>query len=137
MPVKPSIIPTIRYRDAIAAIDFLCNAFGFEERAVFADLEDPSVIHHAQLVRDGNMILVSSVVDSEFGKALVTAEDAGGSTQTTYVVLDDVDGHADQAREAGAQIFMEPEEQDYGGRSYSVYDTEGNVWTFGSFDPFA
>ncbi len=137
MPVKRTIIPNLRYRDAVPAIEFLCQAFGFEERAVFADPEDASMVHHAQLVLDGNMIMVSSVVDSEFAKVLTTVEEAGGNTQTLYVTLDDVDGHAEQARSKGARIFMEPEDQDYGGRSYSVLDTEGNAWTFGSYDPFA
>jgi uncharacterized glyoxalase superfamily protein PhnB len=28
-------------------------------------------------------------------------------------------------------------DQDYGGRGYSCRDPEGNVWSFGSYDPFA
>ena len=31
---SPSIIPSLRYRDAPAAIEWLCRAFGFEERLV-------------------------------------------------------------------------------------------------------
>ena len=32
-----TIIPCLRYRDALAAIDWLCNAFGFRKQAVYAD----------------------------------------------------------------------------------------------------
>lgn len=54
-----------------------------------------------------------------------------------YVVLDDVDAHAAQARAAGATIIMEPADQDYGGRMYAALDCEGHAWSFGSYDPFA
>ena len=139
MPVKPAIIPTLRYRDAPAAIDFLCAAFGFERHAVHVDPEDPTVVHHAQLVREGNMIMLSSVRDSDYATRapIVTVEEAGGNTQAPYIVLDDVDAHAARARAAGADIFMEPEDQDYGGRVYACRDPEGHVWSFGSYDPWA
>ena len=38
------IYPTLRYRDAPAAIDFLERAFGFERTAVH---EDGGIVHHA------------------------------------------------------------------------------------------
>ena len=34
-PTGPAVVmPTLRYRDGRAAIDFLCTAFGFEEQLV-------------------------------------------------------------------------------------------------------
>jgi uncharacterized glyoxalase superfamily protein PhnB len=139
MPVKPAIIPCLRYKDAQAAITFLCDAFGFERYAVHADDKDPSIVHHAQLVDRGCMIMLSSVQDGDYaGKAgLKTVAEAGGNTQAPYVVVEDVDAHADRARAAGAEIFFEPVDQDYGGRVYSARDPEGNVWSFGSYDPWA
>jgi uncharacterized glyoxalase superfamily protein PhnB len=38
---------------------------------------------------------------------------------------------------AGAEITREPQTQDYGGRDYTCKDPEGNVWTFGTYDPWA
>ncbi|MBC7987235.1 MAG: VOC family protein [Sphingomonadaceae bacterium] len=140
MPVRPAIIPCLWYADAPAAIDFLCRAFGFERHAVYADDKDPSLIHHAQLVREGQMIMLSSDGgDSEFKAKARTLRpsEAGGNTQAAYVVLDDVDDHAARARAAGAEIIMAPEDQDYGGRSYAALDPEGYVWSFGSYDPWA
>ena len=61
MTVKPAIIPCLRYADAPAAIDFLCAAFGFERHAVYADDKDPSLIHHAQLIDRGYMIMLASL----------------------------------------------------------------------------
>src|SRR3546814_2095903 len=45
-PTTSTIIPCLRYRDALAAIDWLCRAFGFEKHAVYADGD---TVHHAQL----------------------------------------------------------------------------------------
>ena len=139
MPVRPAIIPNLLYEDAPAAIDFLCKAFGFEKRAVFADDRDSRIIQHAQLVLDGNMIMLSTYGKSDYTAlaGLKTVRQAGGNTQIPYIVIDDVDAHAVRARAAGADIFMEPTVQDYGGLNYSARDPEGNVWSFGNYDPWA
>ena len=139
MTIRPDIIPNLRYADAPAAIAFLCKSFGFSEHAVYADPSDPAVIAHAELVRDGQMVMLSSAGPSPFATQapMLTVAQAGGNTVALCVVLDDVDGHAATARAGGADIFMPPEDKAYGGRSYSARDPEGNVWTFGSYDPFA
>lgn len=134
---RPRIIPNLRYDDAPAAIDFLCAAFGFERHAVFANAVDPTLIDHAQLRFGEQLLMLASAVPSDWATAapLRTAREAGGNTQTLYLVVDDVDGHADRARAAGADIFMAPKDQDYGGRGYGARDPEGNAWSFGSYDP--
>lgn len=139
MPVRPAIVPVLRYADAPAAIDFLCAAFGFTRHAVYANAEDPDRIDHAELAWNGHLVMLSSIADTPFarGSRSRTAAEAGGVTQSLYLVLDDVDGHAATAAAAGADIFLPPEDQSYGGRSYSARDPEGNVWTFGSYDPLA
>ena len=45
----PSVWPTLSYRDARAAIDFLVTGFGFVELAAYADDADATVIVHAEL----------------------------------------------------------------------------------------
>jgi uncharacterized glyoxalase superfamily protein PhnB len=51
----------------------------------------------------------------------------------------DLDGAitADGRASAGATVVRELEEMDYGSREYSVRDPEGNLWSFGTYDPFA
>jgi uncharacterized glyoxalase superfamily protein PhnB len=49
----------------------------------------------------------------------------------------DADAHHDKARAAGAEIVRELTDEDYGGRDYSVRDLEGNLWSFGTYDPYA
>lgn len=41
----PDVIPTLRYRDARAAIDFLCEAFGFERHMVVEGEGDRDIAH--------------------------------------------------------------------------------------------
>jgi uncharacterized glyoxalase superfamily protein PhnB len=36
-----------------------------------------------------------------------------------------------------AQIVRELEDMSYGSREYSVADCEGNLWSFGTYDPYA
>ena len=52
------------------------------------------------------------------------------------MIVDDVDAHYARARDAGAEIVMEPADQDYGGRLYICRDIERHVWNFGSYDPW-
>ena len=131
-----TIIPSLRYRDAHAAIEWLCCAFGFEKHAVYADGD---VVHHAQLVFGNGMVMLGSVAnDSAFGKRIAQPDDIGGrETQCAYVVVADCAAHYARAKAAGAVIIDDYEEKDYGGAGYSCRDPEGHLWSFGSYDPWA
>ena len=130
-----NIIPTMRYHDAPAAIEWLCEAFGFERRLVVPG-EDGSIAH-AQLTLGGGMIMLGSARDDEFGGLVKTAREAGANTQSAYIVVEEIDEHYQKARAQGAEIVMEIADQDFGGRLYSAVDPEGYLWNFGSFDPWA
>ena len=129
------MIAALRYEDAPAAIEWLCRAFGFERNLVVPD--DAGGIAHAQLVFGRSMLMLGGHRDDEFGRLMRVPREAGGSTQSLYVIVSDVDGHCARARAAGAEIVMEPVDQDYGGRGYTCRDLEGHVWSFGSYDPWA
>ena len=126
------IIPSVRYKNARKAIEFLKQAFGFEEHLVVPGEGD--IIEHAQLTFGNAMIMLGSDRDNEYSEMV-----SAGGTQSMglYIVVDDVEGHCERARSAGAAIEMEPEEQDYGGSLYTCRDLEGIVWSFGSYDPWA
>jgi uncharacterized glyoxalase superfamily protein PhnB len=129
-PASKNIYPALRYRDAHAAIDFLCDAFGFERHAVYEG--DDGAVEHAQLAHGSGMVMLSTETDEDprgFGKH------AGNGWN--YVVVEDADAHYDRARAAGATIIRELEDQDYGSRDYSARDPEGNIWSFGTYDPAA
>lgn len=55
-----AIVPSLIYKDAVAAIKFLCSAFGFKEQLVVKG-ENEEAIAHAQLeLGDGKMVMLSS-----------------------------------------------------------------------------
>lgn len=118
-----TISPIIPYRDVRAAIDFLCDAFGFERHALHED--DAGELQHVEL-RAGDDVVMPT--DPRFGEP--------GHAQT-YVVVEDADVHHERAKAAGAQITMELRDTDYGSRDYSAKDLEGNVWFFGTYRPLA
>lgn len=125
------IIPALRYHDAPKAIEFLKEAFGFEEHLVVPG--EAGTIEHAQLTLGDSMIMLGSERDNEYGKLV---EPGNNGAVGLYVIVDDVEAHCERARTAGATIEMEPEEQDYGGSLYTCRDFEGIVWSFGSYDPW-
>ena len=131
-----NVIPAMRYRDAAAAIDWLCRAFGFERHLVVPG-EDGSIVH-AQLAYGNGMIMLSSPHQNEYDRFVKPPRDLGGaSSQSPYVIVDDVDGHYKRAVAAGAEIVLDIEDKDYGGRGYTCRDPEGHVWSFGDYDPWA
>ncbi len=130
--MSATIIPTLRYEDAPAAIDFLVAAFGFTPQMVVAG--DGGTIEHAQLVHGTGMIMLGSDRDNPYGELV---ESAGTSSVGLYVIVDDASAHAARAEAAGAEIVMRPEEQDYGGLLYTAKDPEGHVWSFGEYSPWA
>jgi len=133
---RATIIPTMRYRDAAAAIDWLGSAFGFARHLVVPG--EGGTIAHAQLVLGNGMIMLGSARDDAFGKLQKPPREVGGvGTQSAYIVIADVDAHYARAKAAGAEIVMAIKDEDYGGRGYSCRDPEGHLWSFGSYDPWA
>ena len=131
-----TLIPCLRYRDVAAAIDWLCRAFGFECRRLYKD--ELIGITHAQLAFGNGMVMVAPVVDSEYGRQLRQPDEIGGaSTQGIYVIVNSADALYAQAKAAGAQIAIELKDEDYGGRGFTCHDSEGHLWSFGTYDPWA
>ncbi len=132
---RSTIIPCLRYRDAPAAIDWLCGAFGFTKHAVYAD---GNTVHHAQLTFGNGMLMLGSTDnDSEWGRQIAQPDEIGQrETQSPCVIVDDADAHYSRATAAGATIVQDIADQDFGGRGYSCRDPEGHLWWFGSYDPW-
>lgn len=62
---RTTIVPCLRYRDATAAIDWLCKAFGFEEQAVHPNPDGS--IAHAQITFGNGMIMLGSAKPGDTG----------------------------------------------------------------------
>jgi uncharacterized glyoxalase superfamily protein PhnB len=134
----PTIYPCLGYRDAPAAIRWLCDAFGFEERVVYPGGEDREVAH-AELSLGTGIVMLGSASDDmpRIDTAAAVGRDLDFSRLpfSLYVAVDDVDAHHERAKAAGADILRDPKDTDYGSREYAARDLEGHVWSFGSYRP--
>jgi uncharacterized glyoxalase superfamily protein PhnB len=128
-----NIFPALRYRDANAALAWLKRAFGAEEKAVHRG--EDGALQHAEL-RIGEGVIMFGQHDDRgwFGG---NPPDPLASTVRLYVFVPDPDTHHERAAAAGARIVRELDDMSYGSREYSARDLEGNLWSFGTYDPDA
>lgn len=119
-----TISAIIAYNDLRAAIDFLCDAYGFERHALHEDAGGE--LQHVELRLGDDAIMPAPASMGSPGHAHV------------YVVVEgDADAHHDRAKAAGAQITMALRDTDYGSRDYAAKDPEGNSWYFGTYRPLS
>ena len=132
-----TVIPALRYRNAPAAIDWLCHAFGFQKHAVYPNPD--GTIAHAQLTFGNGMIMLGSVSNGSPHSELIRQPDeiGGRETQTPCLIVPDCDAVYKTAKEAGAEMAMDIADMPYGGRAFTCRDLEGHIWSVGSYDPWA
>ncbi|MEZ5008402.1 MAG: VOC family protein [Chitinophagales bacterium] len=129
------IIPTFKYKNASAAMDWLCDVLGFKKHMVVDGA--PGKIAHAQLTFGNSMIMLGSTDDNEYGKLVKTPNELDGfNTQSPYIIVEKIENHYEHAKANGAKIILPLTEQDYGGKLYTCRDPEGNIWNFGSYNPW-
>ncbi len=116
------VTPYLLYEDGEAAINFASRAFGFREvdRAVGA-----AGGLHAELETPAGGRLYLGQPPSDFQNPATA-----GRTSMTYVIVDAVDAHYEQAKAAGARITEEPTDTPFGHRRYSCADPQGHEWSF-------
>lgn len=134
---RSTLIPSLRYRDALAAIDWLIRAFGLEKNAAY--MGPNNTVAHAQLTFGGGMIMLGSVDNgSEYGKLVVQPDEIGlRETKGIYLVVPDADKVYATAKKEGAEIVLDIRDMDYGGRAFTCRDLEGHLWNIGTYDPWA
>lgn len=111
------IMPELTYPDVGAAVDWLCETFGFHEIW--------RVGNHRARVGYGNGIVI--IADAQYGRA---ALDGPTRTHSVMVRVADANAHCAHAKAAGATIRSEPADYAYGERQYSAEDIGGHSWTF-------
>ncbi len=134
-----AVIPTLRYRDAKAAIELLCTVFGFTRHAVY---EEDGIVAHAELALGGGMIMIGTVRDdaavNAYGANIVQPDEIGGKeTQAAYLVVPDADAVYARAKAAEFPIIVEIKDETHGGRGFGCRDREGRLWNVGTYDPWA
>jgi uncharacterized glyoxalase superfamily protein PhnB len=130
-----TIVPAMRYKDAKAAVEWLCTVLGFVTHAAY---EGPDgKIMHAELTLGGGMIMLGSAKDDEYGRQFRTpAELDGMETRGVYLVVADTDAVFARVTAAGAQVVRPLRNTEYGSREFTVKDPEGYSWSVGTYDPW-
>jgi len=133
---RSTVMPTLRYRDAHAAIDWLCNVLGFSLHASYPGPDN--TVGHAELILNTGMIMLGSEKNDEYGKGFKSPAELGNiETRSTYIVVKDADTVYQRAQSAGAQFVRPLHVTDYGSHEFTVKDPEGHSWTVGTYDPWA
>ena len=132
---RSTVIPALRYRNAPAAIDWLCQVIGFERHAVYEG--ENGTIAHAELTLGNGMIMLGSQKDDEYGRSFKSPDELGGiETRSVYIVVPDADAVHARAVTAGATIIRPLQDTPYGSREFAVKDPEGHSWSVGTYDPW-
>ena len=125
----PSLFHSLSYQDATVGMAFL-EAVGFRKVVVYTNGSDPKIVDHAEYAwGDNGAVMFGSIrPESPFAQK-------GGDAKCYCVVDtdDDVDRVYRAALDAGGTAIQEPMNPEYGGRSASVADLEGNLFSFGSY----
>src|SRR5215475_4263475 len=123
--------PVLRYRNPGAAARWLCEAFGFRERA--SAQESDQHVKYILLGLGESLVLVRPVSSSVFDDLMVQpGAVGGGNTHVLYLPVGDAERHCAHAKSAGAKIELEPQDDGLGGRFYTCRDPEGHLWSFGT-----
>ena len=110
------LYPSLRYRDAKAAHQWLQDAFGFEPVALYED--DDGRVAHALMRWGDDLIMFGTDRDDRHGDRV--------GKGWVYAACADPDALHARATAAGAETIMELTDQDYGSREFAVRDLEGN-----------
>jgi uncharacterized glyoxalase superfamily protein PhnB len=131
----PRFSGSVVYQDAAAAIEWLCDAFGFEIR-LKVEGENGRIEHCELSLGDGLIMLTqeSPTAERAWKRSLRSPKSLNGAnTQCLMFFVDDAEAHCARARAGGARIVEEPAVHDYGDdywadRSYGALDPEGHLW---------
>jgi len=115
------ITPYLVYEDAGAALDWLSDTFGFQERSRYVDKD--GVVQQAEMVVGATELWLS-------GRPNHWKEE-GRPPNEQYIIIwvDDVDAMYERVKAAGVAVEP-PADQSYDVRNMHVRDREGYHWSF-------
>lgn len=136
LEIEQRAVPMLSYENVATAVDWLGRAFGFHEHG--PRYTDPDgTVTHAELELDGAIVMLGWPGPDYQSPArhVEVCEYARKWSAVPYIVdgvlvyVDDVDGHYQRAKAAGATILREPTDEPYGSL-YNAADPEGHRWMF-------
>lgn len=132
---QPDVIPMLTYEDGPAALDWLAQAFGFQE--VTRWLDDEGRLAHGEMTTGSGRIMLATPTPAYQSPKhhRETCAAAQVWAQVPWVIngvlvyVADIDAHFAQAQQAGATILTALEDG-FPGRRYRAEDVEGHRWMF-------
>lgn len=129
------VVPMLTYADGPAAMDWLADAFGFQEQTRWLDAGGR--VSHGEMRAGNGLVMIASTNAAYEGptahRSHCPAADAW--LRSPYVVdgvlvhVDDIEAHYSRAVAAGAPTLSEIEDGGPG-RLYRTEDLEGHRWMF-------
>jgi PhnB protein len=121
------LIPYLAVDDAAKAIEYYKTAFGAKERA---RMDGPDgKIGHAELEIGDSVVMLA---DSFPHASTTPPSDAGATTASIVMYVEDVDAVVSKAVDGGATIIEEVEDKFWGDRFGTIRDPFGHVWSIGT-----
>lgn len=116
------------YEDALGAIRFLIETFGFEEQLVVTAADGTTVVHSELRWPEGGVVQVGT-----YDPTNVFTQAPGA--QSLYVVTTDPAAVWQRCEGLGLEVIRPPfaPDHDPDGISFSLRDPEGNIWSFGTY----
>jgi len=116
-----AVLPHVAYRDVAEAVAWLSRVFGFREHYRYGEAGNES---GAQIFAGNACIMLHREREAGdwHGRNLCP--------QTLTIFIEDVEGHCERSRAAGAEIAEEPHETVYGEFQYAAVDCAGHRWVF-------
>lgn len=129
-----SALTLVRYREPERAVAWLVRALGFTLRRVVTRADGSFGFAH--MAFGDSLVMVTPVRDAPFDRLFKMPDETGRtSTQACYFQVPDIEAHHARAKAAGADIVLDIKLYEHGGCRYACRDTEGHLWTFGTYDP--
>lgn len=129
-PAEALVIPILRYRDPIAAVEWLGHAFGLN---CHLDAAQGRAIARAQF-RLGTALVFLGPECVGGGCDAGSALQLNGLDHRMHIATNEnVDVHCARALRFGAEILLTPRDTRFGNREYACRDPEGHVWSVGSY----
>ena len=130
MAVKPipegynSVSPALALDDATSAIEYYKQVFGATERMRMPTPDGR--VAHAELEIGDSLVMVSDTFE---GSNVKSPKELGGTTNSVFLYVEDVDAVVQRAVDAGATVTMEVQDMFWGDRFGSVLDPFGHHWS--------
>ena len=115
-----TVLPHVTYQDLASAIVWLSKTFGFREHYRYGEPLSGAQVHL------GN----AWIMLKQARAGCASPAKLGYGTQSLTVFVEDVEGHFQRAKAAGARILEEPHETVYGEFQYAAEDLDGHHWLF-------